>query len=90
MKKELYVTKFGLLGGRLCKKINSAHKSNVLYSSKSMYQFPRYSISALLRKITVNVSAAMRSFSYAESVLKFVSGFLNFPVWNHSFTSSMI
>ena len=49
-----------------------------------------YYISALWRACTGNGSASINYFSYADSILKDVSTFLNFPVGNHSFTSSMM
>ena len=52
--------------------------------------FPWYYISDLWRACPVNGSTAINYFSYVESVLKCVSTFLNFPVGNHSFTSSMM
>ena len=53
-------------------------------------KFPWYYIYTLLRKFTVNRSTAMINFSYMEYVLKVVLTFINFPVWNHLFTSSMM
>ena len=49
-----------------------------------------YSISGLWSAFPSNGSAAISYFSNVESVLKGVSNFLNFPVRNHSFTSSMM
>ena len=51
---------------------------------------PWYSISKLLREITLKGSEHMSSFSCVESVQKGVSKFLNFTVGNHLFTRSMM
>ena len=52
--------------------------------------FPWYSIYDLWRAFIVNISSAISSFSYVESVLKGISTFLNFQFGNHSFTSYMM
>ena len=52
--------------------------------------FPWYSIYALWRECPVNGRAANNSFSYEDSFRKGISTFLNFPVGDHSFTSSII
>ena len=45
--------------------------------------FQWYSISALWRACPVNGSAAINTYSYAESFLKGVSNFIRFKVGNH-------
>ena len=65
------------------------HNNYVLYPIVHP-SLPLYSISDLQREVYVNGTEAMGYFSYVESVRKFVSNFLNFPVGNHSFTSSMM
>ena len=54
----------------------------MLYPAKSMSNFQWYSIYALRREYIVNVYTAKSYFLYVDSVLKFVSTFLNFPVRN--------
>ena len=52
--------------------------------------FPWYYISDLLREFTVNGIVSISYFSHVESVLIFVSNFINFSVGKYSFTISMI
>ena len=61
---------------------NYNHKSNFLYPSKSMSKFSTIFHFCLMKGIYCNGSAAISSFSYVKSVIKFVSTFLNVPVGN--------
>ena len=69
---------------------DSNHKRNMLYPYNSMSKKLLYSMSELRRSFSVNRSVDTNSFLYVESILKYVSTFLNFPGGNDSFTSSMM
>ena len=63
--------------------LNLAHDINVLYPSKSVSNLHMPLLFWLLKSIIVNITVAMSSLSYAESVWNGVSTFIKFPSSNH-------
>ena len=72
------------------KNINYDHNRNVLYPVKIMSKFTMMFHFDLRRAFPVGAIVAMSYFPYMESIQKGIPKFINFPVGNHSFNSSIM